>query len=318
MSLRRTASSTPERESTTTAVAGADSSERTPLLSEQVRQAGPSSSSSPLAATTAADSSRRHRSREHRQRRATKPLLPKAIVRGLGVLLALLVIALFAAIVVQEIKDRRDPRFGKGRNYPAVLAHGTHGAVAAESHRCSQIGVDGEQTQPQKCGKHAKWKQKLIQVAVDIVLKQNGTAVDAAIAATFCTGVVNMFSSGLGGGGFMTVRVPRKCTEAEKRRNKQKRYCSDKHVIDFRETAPAASHSRMFEGDPMAARIGGLSVGVPGELLGIEEAHRRWGKLSWSSLVEPSIKLAESTYVSRELDRRLKVGPFSLKKVKSS
>ena len=48
------------------------------------------------------------------------------------------------AVIIQEYKDKQDPRWGKGRNYKAVLARGKHGAVAAESERCSQIGVDGE------------------------------------------------------------------------------------------------------------------------------------------------------------------------------
>lgn len=137
------------------------------------------------------------------------------------------------------------------------------------------------------------------------VLKENGTAVDAAIASTFCTGVVNMFSSGLGGGGFMIVRVPHKCSPAERRAGLH--HCSSKKVIDFRETAPAAAHEAMYVGDAMLARIGGLSVGVPAELLGLEEAHKRWGKLPWERLVEPSIRLAEGTFVARELERRLKV-----------
>lgn len=51
---------------------------------------------------------------------------------------------------------------------PSYLIRVKHGAVAAENKRCSDIGVD--------------------------VLKEGGNAVDAAIAATFCIGVVNMFS----------------------------------------------------------------------------------------------------------------------------
>jgi hypothetical protein len=51
---------------------------------------------------------------------------------------------------------------------PAYLIEAKHGAVASENKRCSVIGVD--------------------------VMKEGGNAVDAAIATTFCIGVVNMFS----------------------------------------------------------------------------------------------------------------------------
>lgn len=71
-------------------------------------------------------------------------LMPKTIVRGLLVLLVLLTAALLSAVIVQEYKDRQDPRWGQGRNYRPVLARGKHGAVAAESERCSRIGVNGE------------------------------------------------------------------------------------------------------------------------------------------------------------------------------
>lgn len=71
-------------------------------------------------------------------------LLPKTLIRALLGLLLLLTVALLTAITIQEYKDRQDPRWGEGRNYRAVLARGRHGAVAAESERCSQIGVDGE------------------------------------------------------------------------------------------------------------------------------------------------------------------------------
>src|SRR6201996_7543033 len=118
-------------------------------------------------------------------------------------------------------------------NNPAVLIKASHGAVATENPLCSDIGVQ--------------------------VLKDGGNAVDAAVASTLCIGVVNMFSSGIGGGGFMTVRIP-------------SANGSEIWTIDFRERAPAASNSTMYEKDPILAIFGGLSVAVPGELRGLEEA----------------------------------------------
>jgi hypothetical protein len=152
---------------------------------------------------------------------------------------------------------------------PAVLVEAKHGAVATENSLCSDIGVQ--------------------------VLKDGGNAVDAAIAGTLCIGVVNMFSSGIGGGGFMVVRIP---TENGK---------PDHFVIDFRETAPAASNTTMFNKNPASSMWGGLSVGVPGELKGLDEAHRRWGKLPWKRLVQPSIDLANGWTVGRELAKRIQV-----------
>ena len=78
-------------------------------------------------------------------------------------------------------------------------------AVATDTKECSDIGND--------------------------TLNANGSAVDAAIAAMFCLGVINMHSSGVGGGGVMLVYL-RKFKKAK--------------VIDFRETAPAATTSDMF------------------------------------------------------------------------
>ena len=78
-------------------------------------------------------------------------------------------------------------------------------------------------------------------------------------------------------------------------------------TIDFRETAPAASNATMYVDDPMTAIFGGLSVGVPGEVKGLEEAHRRWGSLPWSTLVQPSVDLAAGWKVGVELGRRIEV-----------
>lgn len=130
-------------------------------------------------------------------------------------------------------------------------------------------------------------------IGVDM-MKLGGNAVDSAIATTFCIGVVNCFSSGIGGGGFMTVRVP-------------KDNGSEVVTIDFRETAPAASNTTMYTHDPMSARIGGLSVGVPGEIRGLLEAHRRWGSLPWKELVLPAAEVARGWKVHVELQRRIEM-----------
>lgn len=100
----------------------------------------------------------------------------------------------------------------------------------------------------------------------------------------------------------MTVRIPPKSIAEP----------SEVWTINFRETAPALSNNTMYKGKPSASRIGGLAVGVPGELRGLEEAHRRWGTIPWKRLVEPSAKLAAGWHVQRELARRIQVGLTAL------
>ncbi|KAJ7178528.1 gamma-glutamyltranspeptidase [Mycena crocata] len=160
------------------------------------------------------------------------------------------------------------PNIGVGGN-PAYLIEARHGAVATENVICSDIGVD--------------------------ILKAGGNAVDAAIAATFCIGTVNMFSSGIGGGGFATIRIPPENPDEP----------SEVLTIDFRETAPALSNNTMFPPHSNTSQFGGLSVGVPGEIRGLEEMHRRWGTLPWKTLVEPSVILASGWTVQKELAQRI-------------
>ncbi|TFK25723.1 gamma-glutamyltranspeptidase [Coprinopsis marcescibilis] len=161
---------------------------------------------------------------------------------------------------------------GVTRN-PAYLIKAYNGAVASENRLCSDLGVS--------------------------VLKQGGNAVDSAVATTFCIGVVNMFSSGIGGGGFMTIRIP----------PTSPRKSSQVYTIDFREIAPALANETMFRNNPMLSRYGGLSVGVPGELKGLQEAHRRWGSLPWKDLVLPSVELAKGWKVDAELAKRMRWYP---------
>ncbi|CAO1616027.1 unnamed protein product [Sympodiomycopsis kandeliae] len=205
---------------------------------------------------------------------------PKLVLRSLVALLFAIFIVLVVLLVVVPSKPSRSPQLdSRGRLNPAHLASGHRGGVASENAVCSQIGVD--------------------------LMKRGGTAADAAVGATLCIGTLNMFSSGIGGGGFALIRSPITNGSAE----------SEHVTIDFRETAPAAAFPEMFHGRPDLAKIGGLSVGVPGELRGLEEIWKRWGKLSWKEVVEPSVHLAKGAKVSRELARKLGMfGGFMIEK----
>ncbi|KAF0439348.1 gamma-glutamyltranspeptidase [Gigaspora margarita] len=142
--------------------------------------------------------------------------------------------------------------------------------------------------------KHGAVASELVncsRIGVD-VLKEGGSAVDAVIATELCIGTINAFSAGIGGGGLMLIRLPNGTTE----------------IIDFRETAPLNATKKMFVENPNSAFIGGLSVGVPGEINGMKIAQERYGKLPWKRLFEPSIKLSRDGFpVGKELDIRLKM-----------
>ena len=48
-------------------------------------------------------------------------------------------------------------------------------------------------------------------------------------------------------------------------------------AIDYRETAPAAATVDMYQGNPTGSTHGGLAVGVPGELRGLDYIHKQYG-----------------------------------------
>ncbi|KAJ8731250.1 hypothetical protein PYW07_004414 [Mythimna separata] len=118
------------------------------------------------------------------------------------------------------------------------------------------------------------------QIGREILLK-NGSAVDAAVAAMFCNGLLNQQSMGLGGGFFMTVYL----------KDEEKAY-----TVNAREMAPAAATFDMFSGNWDKSSKGPLSMGVPGELRGMWAAHKRWGKLPWDSLIAPSLELCKTGF----------------------
>lgn len=118
------------------------------------------------------------------------------------------------------------------------------------------------------------------QIGLD-VLKQGGTAVDAAIAANAALGVVEPNNGGIGGDLFALVwsAKDRKLygLNASGRSPKGLTYDSLKHLLGNQSFLPL---------------YGPLSVSVPGTVDGWFQLHRRFGKLPMRSLLAPSIRYA--------------------------
>ncbi|SMP57563.1 gamma-glutamyltransferase [Noviherbaspirillum suwonense] len=132
------------------------------------------------------------------------------------------------------------------------------------------------------------------------MLKQGGSAVDAAIATQMVLGLVEPQSSGLGGGALILHFDGARLT-----------------TFDGRETAPASATETLFQdatGKPVPyfdGLVGGRAVGVPGVLRTLERAHAQHGRLPWRTLFEPAIRLAENGYlVSPRLARLLREDRF--------
>ncbi len=143
------------------------------------------------------------------------------------------------------------------------LAMGAHGAVVSVDGHATNVGIE--------------------------VLQAGGNAIDAAIAVGMTLAVTHPQAGNLGGGGFMVVYLA-----------EEGRYTT----LDFREKAPAAATRTMYldeDGRPVRGLnyVGWKAVGVPGTVAGFGAAHARWGRLPWSRLVEPAVRLAsDGFYVS--------------------
>ncbi|KAF2015877.1 gamma-glutamyltranspeptidase-like protein [Aaosphaeria arxii CBS 175.79] len=144
-----------------------------------------------------------------------------------------------------------------GTHYPTI-PEGKLGAVASESDVCSHIGTS--------------------------LLQQGGNAADAMVGTVACVGVIGMYHSGIGGGGFMVVRGTNGSYE----------------FIDFRETAPAAAFEDMYKNNTDASIEGGLASGIPGEVRGLQYLHENYGKLPWATVLEPAVKVAREGWTVNE------------------
>lgn len=120
------------------------------------------------------------------------------------------------------------------------------------------------------------------------ILRKGGNAVDAAIATAFTLAVTYPEAGNIGGGGFMLVWFDGKA-----------------YFLDYRETAPAAAHKDMFlDADKQVIKnlslIGHKASGVPGTVMGLWLAHKKFGSLPWQDLVAPAIHYAETGFTVAE------------------
>ncbi|KAB0546988.1 gamma-glutamyltransferase [Pseudomonas argentinensis] len=148
-------------------------------------------------------------------------------------------------------------------------------AIAAGSNAVLAASLDG--------GAVAAPDQYAAKVAAQ-VLKSGGNAVDAAVATAFTLAVTYPEAGNIGGGGFMTLFMDGK-----------------PYFLDYRETAPKAASKTMYLDDKgevieNLSLVGAKAAGVPGTVLGLWEAHKRFGKLPWSELLTPAIGYANSGF----------------------
>ncbi|HEX7369886.1 MAG TPA: gamma-glutamyltransferase [Rhodanobacteraceae bacterium] len=149
---------------------------------------------------------------------------------------------------------------------PLVTAK--HGMVVSSQHLATQIGVN--------------------------VLKRGGNAVDAAVAVGYALAVVHPCCGNIGGGGFMTLHLAN----------------GENLFLDFREKAPLKATPDMMQnaaGKVVKGRstLSYLGVGVPGTVMGLDEALNKYGTMSLAQVMAPAIKLARDGFTLEPGDVRI-------------
>lgn len=181
--------------------------------------------------------------------------------RNLGVIGLSLVLGHLALHDSVAQRGRIAPEAATGRDAKSVVV-GRRFMVSAANPYASQAGAD--------------------------ILRRGGSAVDAAIAVQMVLNLVEPQSSGIGGGAFLVHYD-----------------ATTKKIVtyDGRETAPkAARPDRFLSADGAPLPYGqvvpsGLSVGVPGTIAMLADAHAVHGVLPWADLFQPAIQLARDGFI---------------------
>src|SRR5262245_57365312 len=182
----------------------------------------------------------------------------------LGLAIAAVLVACRSAVVstpAPEVPTRTATTFPQGWRFQAgaQATFAEHAIVSSNDSIASRVGRD--------------------------IVQRGGNAVDAAVATGFALAVTYPGAGNIGGGGFMVIRMADGRTAA----------------IDYREVAPLAATRNMYlddKGDLTNKSITGhLAVGVPGSVVGMTEALRRFGTMPLREVIAPAIELAEKGFV---------------------
>ena len=148
------------------------------------------------------------------------------------------------------------------------------------------VATLGASTQPVVARQGMVVSQEPLATSVGVeVLREGGSAVDAAVATAFALAVTHPTAGNIGGGGFLVYRPA----------------SGQPTAYDFRERAPTVSSPEMFlvggEYDSERHHNSHVAVGVPGTVAGLHLAWSEQGKLPWHRLVQPAIDLARNGFV---------------------
>jgi gamma-glutamyltranspeptidase / glutathione hydrolase len=141
------------------------------------------------------------------------------------------------------------------------------------------------------------------------VLRAGGNAIDAAIATAFVQGVVDPFMGGIGGFGSLIVHYAQTRQSTVIGYHGRAGSLARPDIFADQVLGQIHGHAERFSVKDGANQVGYKSIVVPGMPAGLAAAHEHFGRLPWSTLLEPAITLArDGTPVSGEVyDRWIEI-----------